>query len=72
MGYHQLSDKIIESVLLFFPARINGCVIEEDDIQIDSARAISNAWYPSDEFFDTLEQFKKLKGLQIGFYLSFD
>ncbi len=72
MGYHQLSDKIIESVLLFFRARINDRVIEEDDIQIDSARSISDAWHPSDEFFDTLEQFKKLKGLQIGFYLSFD
>jgi hypothetical protein len=63
MGYHQLSDEIIESILLFFRARINHRVIEEDDVQIDSARAISDPRDTSYEFLDAFEQLKKLERL---------
>lgn len=63
MGYHQLSNKIIQSVLLFFRPRIKDLVIEEDDIQIDSARPESDARHPPDEFFDVFEQLKKLERL---------
>ena len=55
MGYHQLSYKIVESVLIFLRSRINDRVIEKDDVQIDSARAVSDAWHPSDEFLDSFE-----------------
>lgn len=63
MGYHQLSDKIIQSVLLVFRSRIDDCAIEEDDVQIDSARPESDARHPSDEFFNVFEQLKKLERL---------
>lgn len=63
MGYHQLPNKIIQSVLLFFRSRINDRVIEEDDVQIDSARPESDARHSSDELFDVLKQLKKLERL---------